>query len=222
MRYLNVAAISVPSKADACRRQVAQFVNRIVNRLPRSRAGKRRESLSALPRSTYGFAPPAKANTAGTVSIRTKIQTTKAALNMETSIARIPIYHRLLSRSEVPRACGRERDLNHRIAVCRSKASSRFQQIPAASVLPSQPPAAPLRQGNPQNLTYFGSRLGGQASLPTTTGAIFALALRLGCTTYGCAPPAKADTAGAISIRTRIQTTKAALNMKTSHRIPLS
>jgi hypothetical protein len=40
--------------------------------------------------------------------------------------------------------------------------------------------------------------------------------------TYGFAPPAKANTAGAISIRTRIQTTKAALNMKTSHRIPLS
>jgi DNA invertase Pin-like site-specific DNA recombinase len=40
--------------------------------------------------------------------------------------------------------------------------------------------------------------------------------------TYGFAPPAKANAAGAISIRTRIQTTKAALNMKTSHRIPLS
>jgi hypothetical protein len=39
--------------------------------------------------STYGF-EAAKANT-GTISIRTRIQTTKAALNMEPSITRIPI-----------------------------------------------------------------------------------------------------------------------------------
>jgi hypothetical protein len=128
VRRVSYVPLSMPRSGSSARtpgRWSASSRLRLRRRWSVDRELKKKGEPFSSPSSAQGFAP-AKANT-GTTSIRTRIQTTKAALNMEPSSYQDTHYRRLLSKSNLLGACRCERDLNHKIAVCQLHASSRFQ-----------------------------------------------------------------------------------------------